>query len=100
MTTPTPNDGGPAFPFGQISELTGQPINGWFAPGMTLRDWFAGMALQGLLASSRRSATCEQYTRCAYDHADAMIADRERMGRGGGGGGAKTPCLLDGCQSW
>lgn len=41
MNTST-NDGGSAFPFGQISELTGQPINGWFAPGMTLRDWFAG----------------------------------------------------------
>lgn len=41
MSTPT-NDGGPAFPFGQVSELTGQPINGFFSPGMTLRDWFAG----------------------------------------------------------
>lgn len=32
------DDGGPAFPFGQISENTGQPINGFFNPGMTLRD--------------------------------------------------------------
>ncbi len=45
------DDSGPAFPFGQISELTGQPINGYFAPGMTLRVWLAGMAMQGLLAS-------------------------------------------------
>lgn len=32
------HDGGPAFPFGQMSELTGQPVNGFFAPGMSLRD--------------------------------------------------------------
>jgi hypothetical protein len=36
------DDGGPAFPFGQISEATGQPINGCFSEGMSLRDWFAG----------------------------------------------------------
>ena len=51
MSTPIDN-GGPAFPFGQVSEATGQPINGFFAPGMTLRDWFAGQALAGLMASA------------------------------------------------
>jgi hypothetical protein len=45
------NDGGPAFPFGQVSELTGQPINGFFNPGMTLRDHFAGLAMAALLAN-------------------------------------------------
>lgn len=38
------DDGGPAFPMPD-TELQ----DGW--QGMTLRDWFAGMALQGLLAS-------------------------------------------------
>ena len=52
-----PNDGGSAFPFGQISELTGQPINGFFDPGMTLRDWFAG-----------------QETLSDYDHPEAWKA--------------------------
>lgn len=33
-----------AFPFGQISEHTGQPINGYFSPGMTLRDYFMAHA--------------------------------------------------------
>ncbi len=28
----------PAFPFGQISELTGQPINGYFSAGLTARE--------------------------------------------------------------
>ena len=36
------DDGGPAFP----SDNFGQPS----ALGMSLRDWFAGMALQGLCA--------------------------------------------------
>ena len=44
-------DGGHAFPYVQMSEATGQPINGCFNGGMSLRDWFAGQALAGLLAS-------------------------------------------------
>jgi len=45
------NDGGPAFPVPMLpgeswdSEKYGNPN------GMSMRDWFAGMALQGLLAS-------------------------------------------------
>lgn len=39
MTTKT--DGGAAFPFGQISETTGQPVNGFYDPGMSLRDAMA-----------------------------------------------------------
>jgi hypothetical protein len=37
----TIDDGGPAFPVRMA----------YYSTGMTLRDWFAGMALQGLLAS-------------------------------------------------
>ena len=55
MSTPT-NDGGPAFPFGQVSELTGQPINGFFSPGMTLRDWFAG---QFQISAEMDKSICE-----------------------------------------
>lgn len=46
----------PAFPFGQISEATGQPINGYFAPGMSLRAYFAGQAMQGILAASEQDS--------------------------------------------
>lgn len=35
------NNGGPAFPLGTI--------DGYVNSGMSLRDWFAGMALQGVL---------------------------------------------------
>lgn len=48
--------------------------DGWdTAPGMTLRDWFAGMALQGLVA---RGYTPDGVGR-AYDFADAMIVARK-----------------------
>lgn len=45
---------------------------------MTRRDYFAAAALQGLLASTgHRFSTFEEYSKCAFHHADAMIAARE-----------------------
>jgi hypothetical protein len=74
----TINDGGPAFPFGQISEITGQPINGYFAPGMTLRDWFAGQALAGMGVECTSDEFCHSsVAECAYAYADAMLRARE-----------------------
>ena len=47
------------------------------APGMTLRDWFAGQALAGFLASpNHQGTTLEVDARDAYRVADAMIAER------------------------
>lgn len=56
------------------------------APGMSLRDWFAGMALQGLLANSfyaeqnHKNECVDKNTaaRVAYIHADAMLAERTK----------------------
>ena len=48
-----PNDGGPAFPFGQISESTGQPINGYLNEGMSLRDYFAAAMWPAVFARAR-----------------------------------------------
>lgn len=43
--------------------------------GMTLRDYFAGQALTGLLASdSDAPATPYYYAAKAYEYADAMLA--------------------------
>ena len=47
--------------------------------GMTLRDYFAGQALAGLLADSNASSR-SVYATDAYDLADAMLAARERKG--------------------
>ena len=45
----TQDDGGNAFPF-QPRDGTGYPC-AEHSPGLSIRDWFAGMALQGLLAN-------------------------------------------------
>lgn len=50
-------------------------------PGMTLRDYFAGHALVGLLGSGiaeKREQTSEDVASIAYRVADAMLAERER----------------------
>lgn len=43
--------------------------------GMKLRDWFAGMALQGMLA--RSYITYESAAEDAYRYADTMLEERE-----------------------
>lgn len=66
-------DGGPAFPQG----FDGGPYDG----GMSLRDWFAGMALQGLLAHvigvEGANGRASKYAERSYQYADAMLAARK-----------------------
>lgn len=45
--------------------------------GMSLRDWFAGQALVGILAAESAS-TWERDAQNAYKAADAMLAEREK----------------------
>lgn len=66
------NDGGPAFPMSYHPEG-----NSADHQGMTLRDWFAGMALAGLLANPHVGGDVGAAARGAYMHADAMIAARK-----------------------
>lgn len=47
-------------------------------PGMSLRDWFAGQALIGLLANSTVDMSYEQIAVCCNKHADAMLAERSK----------------------
>ena len=45
--------------------------------GMTLRDYFAGMAMQSyLLDKDRDSFTFEQWAQASYEMADAMLKAR------------------------
>jgi len=51
---------------------------------MTLRDYFAAMALQGLVTAgaNRDNVSVELFRRiaaCSYGLADAMLAERERV---------------------
>ena len=61
------HDGGQAFPYSHESERQ----------GMTLRDYFAGQAMAGMLANHKSQAGIAVYSKDAYDVADAMIAARD-----------------------
>lgn len=75
------SDGGPAFPFDVFDPNVGGPEQ---CEGMSLRDWFAGMALQGLIAGRDWShiasddGKLKAWTEGAYLVADAMLAQREK----------------------
>lgn len=72
------DDGGPAFPIPQQQFTDGVTIvSAQGHDGMSLRDWFAGQALTGLLT---RGPGVEMSSRCqqAYNYADAMIDFRKK----------------------
>jgi len=82
------NDGGPAFPceigipgYGDSKPLTmpsGEVLWIQTSTGMSLRDWFAGMALQGVTSSANWDGAISDVADDAYSLADAMLAARER----------------------
>lgn len=77
MTTPTIDDGGPAFPHQPAVDANGGYIL-YGDCGMTLRDWFAGQALIGLTVHNDFGARSdEEIAGGAYAYADAMIAARK-----------------------
>jgi len=49
--------------------------------GMSLRDWFAGQALAGLLANPEGSDVLGEHVRNANRLADAMMRAREAEGK-------------------
>jgi len=87
----TPSDGGPAFPVPTWPrQADGQPMSSceFGLGGMSLRDWFAGQALVGILANQEllkmlevaikstpaRNATASY----AYAIAESMLKEREQ----------------------
>ena len=96
MSAITLDDGGPAFPHGPLGDSRQHEdglISHQFAayPGMSLRDWFAGLAMQGLIAEgdertvspdiANNPERVEEWRRtirlseakCCYKMADAML---------------------------
>lgn len=84
------NDGGPAFPLPETILPDGRIVQVNY-PGMSLRDWFAGMALQGMVSgvcghlqidevfSAYAHGPCDsEITERAYAIANVMIAAREK----------------------
>ena len=74
----TPTNGGPAFPVNTTNEQNAGAYHPH--PGMSLRDYFAAKAMQGLIASNDGGAgdRIEEIPIYAYQIADAMISARNQ----------------------
>ena len=71
-------NGGPAFPSPGVVLNHGAPGEHQQGPyeGMSLRDYFAAAALQGLCANDNYDSHAA--AGIAYAHADAMLAERDK----------------------
>jgi hypothetical protein len=77
------NTGGPAFPFPAYTYPNGEINHG--EGGMTLRDYFAAKAMQGLMGRSWANTATGKFPEnlhdiwatAAYQMADAMLKARE-----------------------
>ena len=73
------NDGGPAFP---VEEKNDDGTTYHTNMGMSLRDWFAGQALMGLVLFHGNQGAVEQcdpdLASWSYSMADAMLREREK----------------------
>ena len=70
-------DGGPAFSVVE-EDTTTQEKNLVIQFPVSLRDYFAGQALAGLLGDQDRHYTIDAYVSGAYKMADAMLAERAK----------------------
>ena len=70
-------DGGKALP--QVQQQCLQGGQSEYIGGMSLRDYFAGQALTGLLAANTQERYDEEWMAVsAYSISDAMLAEREK----------------------
>ena len=65
----------PAFPTERIGVESGEVLT-YQDEGMTLRDYFAAKALQGLI-STEGAGSAERYAEISYKLADAMMKARD-----------------------
>ena len=72
------DDGGAAFPAIIPPQMTGIVIN--VDPGMSLRDWFAGQALAGMLDAGRLQGKGDiaAAAELTYAISDAMLTARKQ----------------------
>ena len=74
-------DGGSAFPGIRIVERDNyHPNIKVYYKGMTLRDWFAGQALNEMVSGW---SNYEKLAKDCYEIADAMLAEREKQPKEG-----------------
>ena len=83
------NDGGPAFPIqaehiqrvADVQDITSAQVtrNLGYHPGISKREWFAGMAMQGILSNQRSGDQCIAIcghpitSKAAIEIADSML---------------------------
>ena len=77
------NNGGPVFPEPSVylCARCRQGMEPDDFKSMSLRDWYAGQALKGLLLADAQYCLCKTeigFAEKAYKLADAMIAERDR----------------------
>lgn len=72
------NTGGPAFPSGLIDPSTPEDAVQSLHNGMTLRDYFAAKAMQGLLAGNLTTTKMSVIAGECYAMADAMLEARNK----------------------
>lgn len=74
---------GPAFPGEQGTSPDGTWNQTW-SPGMTIRQWYAGMAMQGIIATHCGQPTPSDalVVKWAFEMADAMLAHEAKEAEG------------------
>ena len=85
----TKNTGGPAFPSGVVRKTRQRPNDPGSDfiisdtveaknPGLTVRDYFAAKAMQGMLSDADYDPPPQELAMRSYAAADAMLAEREK----------------------
>lgn len=72
----TKNDGGAAFPAPAFPGYDAPPLGAY--RGMSLRDYFAGQALAGIMADATLGSNAIRIAEGCYQIADAMLAESEK----------------------
>ncbi len=67
------NTGGPAFPNAVVTTN-----DGWVHPRMTMRDYFAAKAMQGILTDPEIVMGATEIAELSFKYADAMLKAREQ----------------------
>lgn len=67
------NTGGPAFPNAVVTTN-----DGWVHSGMTMRDYFAAKAMQGILTDPEIVMGATEIAELSFKYADAMLKAREQ----------------------
>jgi hypothetical protein len=74
-------NGGPAFPAQPIYQHPHGATGMSSQEGMTLRDWFAGQVINGIVGGSlgsKMAVYADEAARLAYSYADAMLEERSK----------------------